>query len=80
MATFRNACGECRYITPWLKESEAERRIIEHYARHHPDVVPGGAQQINGGGNGGGGGCGGCGAIALGFIVLLIIISLASQK
>ncbi|MFE1769971.1 hypothetical protein [Streptomyces sp. NPDC059008] len=78
MATFRNACGECRYITPWLKESEAERRIVEHYARHHPDVVPGGAQQINGGG--GGGGCGGCGAIALGLLVLLVIISLAGQK
>lgn len=79
MATFRNACGECRYITPWLTESEAERRIVDHYARHHPDLVPGGAQQINAGG-GGGGGCGGCGALVLGLIVLVIIIGLAGQK
>ncbi|AJC57137.1 MULTISPECIES: hypothetical protein [Streptomyces] len=79
MATFRNACGECRYTTPWLTESEAERRIIDHYARHHPHLVPGGAQQINGGG-GGGGGCGGCGALLLGLFVLIVIISLAGQK
>ncbi|GGU95993.1 hypothetical protein GCM10010211_73910 [Streptomyces albospinus] len=78
MATFRNACGECRYVTPWLKESEAERQIVDHYARRHPHLVPGGAQQINGGG--GGGGCVGCGAIAFGLIVLVIIIGLAGQK
>ncbi|MEU4847194.1 hypothetical protein [Streptomyces gilvosporeus] len=77
MATFRNACGECRYTTPWLTESEAERRIVDHYARRHPHLPPGGAQQINGGG---GGGCGGCGALALGLIVLVVIIGLASQK
>ncbi|KIZ14842.1 hypothetical protein [Streptomyces natalensis] len=78
MATFRNACGECGYTTPWLAESEAERRLVDHYARRHPHLPPGGAQQIKGGG--GGGGCGGCGALALGLIVLVIIIGLAGQK
>lgn len=79
MAKFRNSCGECRYTTPWLPESEAEQRIVDHYAQRHPDLPPGGTQQLDSG-SGGGGGCGGCGALALGLIVLFIIIALASQK
>ncbi|MFJ4776550.1 hypothetical protein [Streptomyces sp. NPDC088762] len=35
-------CGECSFKTPWLDTSEGLRRQIEHYARKHPGIAPGG--------------------------------------
>jgi hypothetical protein len=46
MAKFRHACGECRYMTGWLPESEADRRMLAHYDSRHPGIEPGGGTQI----------------------------------
>ncbi|EME63736.1 hypothetical protein [Amycolatopsis decaplanina] len=45
-AEFRYRCGECRYRTPWLDESEGAWQLAEHYRRRHPRVGPGGEFEI----------------------------------
>lgn len=44
-AKYRYCCGECRHRTRWLSESIGAARHREHYAKRHPDIVPGGRVQ-----------------------------------
>ncbi|MET8732475.1 hypothetical protein ABZV81_35695 [Streptomyces parvus] len=44
---YRYRCGECGFSTSWSTESEAEDRVVAHYADRHPDLVPGGSVEIN---------------------------------
>ncbi|AEW99584.1 hypothetical protein [Streptantibioticus cattleyicolor] len=39
---YRYWCGECGYKTPWVTESEGVELQIEHYAKRHPGIPPGG--------------------------------------
>ncbi|MFD9408094.1 hypothetical protein ACFWBN_13905 [Streptomyces sp. NPDC059989] len=44
---YRHWCGECSHKTAWLSESESEQQLIEHYAKQHPGVLPGGSFEVN---------------------------------
>jgi hypothetical protein len=44
---YRYWCGECSFKTPWLSESQGEQRQIEHYAKQHPGIPPGGHVEVN---------------------------------
>lgn len=39
---YRYHCGECRHITDWMTESQAEDAHIEHYLLRHPGIPSGG--------------------------------------
>ncbi|MCX4729468.1 hypothetical protein [Streptomyces sp. NBC_01363] len=44
---YRHWCGECGYKTGWLSESQSEEQQIEHYAKQHPGIPPGGSVEVN---------------------------------
>ncbi|ARP68928.1 hypothetical protein LK07_03100 [Streptomyces pluripotens] len=44
---YRFWCGECGFMTAWLSQSVGEQEQIEHYARHHPGIDPGGHVEMN---------------------------------
>ncbi|WP_329491082.1 hypothetical protein OG618_32030 [Kitasatospora sp. NBC_01246] len=43
---YRYWCGECSSRTAWLGESEGERQQVEHYAKRHPGIPPGGQVEV----------------------------------
>jgi hypothetical protein len=68
---YRYWCGECGFRTAWLNESQGQERQIEHYARRHPGIDPGGHVEVNRRRPGAARGC----AKALGLVVLLLILA-----
>ncbi|MGW2180875.1 hypothetical protein ACWCXX_22840 [Streptomyces sp. NPDC001732] len=73
--SYRFWCGECGFKTPWLSESQGEKRQLEHYEKQHPGILPGGHVEANRK-DPEGGGC----LSVLGIIVLLLIIAAACQR
>jgi hypothetical protein len=70
-------CGECGYHTSWITESEGADRQIEHYARRHPDVEPGGWVEFR---KDRGNGVGCLGIVGILFLLLLLASTCQSQK
>jgi hypothetical protein len=68
-ANYRYWCGECRYRTPWLTESEGADSQLRHYAQRHSGIEPGGRVEVRTG-SGGGAGC--LALVGLLFVVLLL--------
>ncbi|MFI9783121.1 hypothetical protein ACIHEI_06350 [Kitasatospora sp. NPDC051984] len=69
MAKFCGHCGECGFKTGWTTEATAAQQLLDHYARRHPRVEPGGVTQIKPG-NPEGLGC-------FAWVVILIVAFLA---
>ncbi|MQS16881.1 hypothetical protein F7Q99_33015 [Streptomyces kaniharaensis] len=73
---YRYWCGECGYRTPWLGESRAQELQIEHYAKRHPDVPPGGSVETNRKKPGEGPGC----LATLGVVILLLVLAASCHR
>ncbi|MER8185238.1 hypothetical protein [Kitasatospora sp. NPDC094015] len=80
---YRYWCGECGFKTAWLTESQGADQQIEHYAKHHPGILPGGQVETNQRSpvsQSGGGGCGsGCLQVA-GVLLLLLVLAAACHR
>ncbi|MGW4384708.1 hypothetical protein [Kitasatospora sp. NPDC004531] len=63
-------CDECGYRTPRLDPGDAEHRLLEHCAAHHPGIPPGGQVET-------GRGLGGCACLGL-TVLLLLLAALAA--
>lgn len=72
---YRYWCGECGAKTPWLSESQAEQQHIDHYARRHPEIDPGGHVEVNRK-NPNGLGC----LQAVGIVILLLILAASCRR
>ncbi|GAA2228353.1 hypothetical protein [Kitasatospora sp. NPDC001175] len=72
---YRYWCGECSFKTPWLTESQGEQQQIEHYAKRHPGVPPGGHVEVDRRNPVGGRGC-----LQMVAIALLLLILAASCR
>ncbi|MDH6579162.1 hypothetical protein [Kitasatospora sp. MAP5-34] len=70
---YRYWCGECSFKTPWLSEAQGGQQQIEHYARKHPGIPPGGHVEVTRRNPNGGHGC-----LQLAALVLLLLILAAS--
>ncbi|MFE3323439.1 hypothetical protein [Streptomyces sp. NPDC059176] len=73
---YRYWCGECGAKTPWISESQVEQEQMDHYARRHPGIQPGGHVEVNRRNPKGGLGC--LGIIAI--VVLLLILSASYRR
>lgn len=73
---YRCWCGECAFRTPWLSESQAETRQIQHYAERHPGLEPGGHVEVSRRSPNGGTGC----LRVVGILVLLLILAAACRQ
>ncbi|WP_299534234.1 hypothetical protein [uncultured Streptomyces sp.] len=73
---YRFWCGECRHHTSWLRESEAERKHLDHYVAAHPRIAPGGRVETNGKDPAGGSGC----FLVLFVLTLLLFLPAACQR
>jgi hypothetical protein len=76
---YRYWCGECRHRTSWLRQSEAERKHLDHYVAEHPRIAPGGRIEIdekNPEGPEGGSGC----LLVLVVLALLLVLPAACQR
>ncbi|AUY52847.1 hypothetical protein [Streptomyces sp. CB01881] len=73
---YRHWCGECGYKTAWLPQPESEEQQIQHYAKHHPGIPPGGSVEVNRSDPNRGPGC----LPALGFVVLLLILAASCRR
>ncbi|KDN87978.1 hypothetical protein [Kitasatospora cheerisanensis] len=71
--THRYWCDECGHRTPRLDAADAERRLLEHYAAHHPEVAPGGQVET-------GRGLGGCACLGLTALLLLLAVVVAAYR
>jgi predicted RNA-binding Zn-ribbon protein involved in translation (DUF1610 family) len=69
---YRYWCGECGFKTPWLSRSEGEQRQIEHYAKHHPAIDPGGQVEVDRKDRRGGRGR----ILLMGIVILLLLAAL----
>jgi hypothetical protein len=73
-ANYRYWCGECHYRTSWLTESEGVEQQLQHYARRHPSVEPGGRVEVRQGSNNG------IGCLTLvGILFLLLLLAPTCQ-
>ncbi|MER5989036.1 hypothetical protein [Streptomyces sp. NPDC001787] len=73
---YRYWCGECGFKTPWLGESQGEQRQMDHYAKRHPGIPPGGLVETGRKGMNGGCGC----VQAVGVLILLLLIAAACRR
>ncbi|WP_354644636.1 hypothetical protein [Kitasatospora camelliae] len=74
---YRYWCGECGFKTAWLGESQGEQQQVEHYAKQHPGIPPGGQVETRRRGPDGGGGCT---ALAVGIVLLLLILAAVVRR
>lgn len=72
---YRYWCGECGFKTPWLSQAQGEQQQIEHYARRHPGIPPGGHVEANRRRPNGGHGC-----LPLMVIAVLLLILAAVRR
>ncbi|MEV4612468.1 hypothetical protein AB0K43_07695 [Kitasatospora sp. NPDC049258] len=72
---YRYWCGECGFRTAWLGESQGEQQQIEHYAKQHPGIPPGGQVETNRKRPDGGGGC-----LPAAGIILLLVVAAACHR
>ncbi|WP_441248515.1 hypothetical protein [Kitasatospora sp. McL0602] len=75
---YRYWCGECGFKTPWLTEDQGSLRQIEHYAKQHPGVPPGGQVETRLLRPGGGLGC--LPALAVAVLLLALAVSCRSLR
>ncbi len=68
---YRYWCGECGFKTSWGTESQGERQQIEHYAKHHQGIAPGGRVESNRRSPSGGTGC----LVFIAVTVLLLLFA-----
>ncbi len=74
---FRYWCGECGYKTAWLGESEGAEQQLQHYAKQHPDIPPGGRVEVDRRGRPSGGlGC----LAVLGVTMLLLVLAASCHR
>jgi hypothetical protein len=68
-ANYRYWCGECRYRTGWLTESQGAEQQERHHDARHPDVAPGGRVEIR---QRASNGIGCLGVVGVLFLILLL--------
>ncbi|MEV8100743.1 hypothetical protein [Kitasatospora sp. NPDC085879] len=73
---YRYWCGECGFKTAWLGESQGEQRLVEHYAKQHPGIRPGGQVESRRKRPDGGSGC----ALVVGLVVLMLILAAVYRR
>jgi len=74
-ANYRYWCGECRYRTSWLTESQGAEQQERHYTERHPGLLPGGRVEVDPR-KGGGGGC----IAVVGVLLLLVLFARSCQN
>ncbi|MBM9623842.1 hypothetical protein [Streptomyces zhihengii] len=73
---YRYWCGECRHRTSWLRQSEAERKHLDHYVAEHPRIALGGRIEIDEKDPEGGSGC----LLVLVLLSLVLVLPAACQR
>lgn len=73
---YRYWCGECGFRTPWLSASEGEQQQLEHYAKQHPEIDPGGQVEADRRNPAGGHGW----LRTAGVVVLLLALAALSRR
>lgn len=75
---YRLWCGECSFKTGWVTQSQGEEQQIQHYAKHHPGIPPGGSIETKHSEPSGGGGLG-C-LPMLGILVLFLFLAASCRR